>query len=51
MRRYHLVTLILLLISAIDFALAAPVLVQEKRQAPVDVAGTPKDVTTVLEKR
>jgi hypothetical protein len=50
MRRY-LVTVILLIISAIDFALAAPVLVQEERQAPVDVANTPKDVTTVLEKR
>ena len=52
MRRYYdIVTGILLILSIIDFTLAAPVLVQEKRQAHVDVAHVPKDVITVLEKR
>jgi hypothetical protein len=50
MRRYNIVTGILLILS-IDFALTAPVLVQEKRQARVDVVHMPKDVITVLEKR
>ena len=51
MRRYDIVSGILLILSFIDFALAAPVLVQEKRQAGVDVVHIPRDVTTVLEKR
>jgi hypothetical protein len=51
MRRYDIVSGILLILSIIDFALAAPVLVQEKRQASVDVVHIPKDVITVLEKR
>ena len=51
MRRYDIVSGILLILSIIDFALAAPVPVQEKRQTCVDVVHIPKDVTTVLEKR
>ncbi|KAN0123263.1 hypothetical protein V8E52_003216 [Russula decolorans] len=51
MRRYDIVSGILLILSIIDFALAAPVLVQEKRQASVDVVHIPKDVITVLGKR
>ncbi|KAN0123272.1 hypothetical protein V8E52_003225 [Russula decolorans] len=51
MRRYDIVSGILLILSIIDFALAAPVLVQEKRQASVDVGHIPKDVITVLGKR
>jgi hypothetical protein len=44
---------ILLTLPIIDFkfALAAPVLVQEKRHACVDAVHSPKDVVTVLEKR
>ncbi|KAF8491694.1 hypothetical protein F5888DRAFT_964582 [Russula emetica] len=52
MRRYDIVVSgILLILSIIDFALAAPVLAQEKRQALVDVINIPKDVITVLGKR
>jgi hypothetical protein len=54
MRRYDVVSGILLILSIIDFAefaLAAPVLVQEKRQACVDMVHKPKDVITVLGKR
>jgi hypothetical protein len=51
MRRYNIVTRILLILSIIDFALAAPVLVQEKRQAFVDAVLIPKDVITELGKR
>jgi hypothetical protein len=51
MRRYNIVSGILLILSIIDFALAAPVLVQEKRQAWVNVVHIPKDVITVLGKR
>ena len=51
MRRYDIVTGILLILSVIDFAFAAPVLVQEKRQASVDVVNTPRDAITVLGKR
>ena len=51
MRRYDIVLGILLILSIIDFALAAPVLVQEKRQARVDVVHIPRDVITVLWKR
>ena len=42
---------ILLILSIIDFALAAPVLVQEKRQPCVDVVHIPKGVISVLGKR
>ncbi len=51
MRRYYIVSGILLILPIIDFALAAPVLVQEECQAYVDVVHIPKDVITVLEKR
>jgi hypothetical protein len=52
MRRYNIILGILLILSIIDFALAAPVLlVQEKRQAGVDVVRMPKDVIFVLGKR
>ena len=50
MRRHDLVTGIVLLLSIIDFALAAPVLVQEC-QACIDVVHIPKDVVTVLGRR
>jgi hypothetical protein len=42
---------ILLILSIIDFSLAAPVLVQENRQAGVDVVHIPKYVITALGKR
>ena len=51
MRRCDIITGILLILSISDFALAAPVSVQEKRQARVDVVHIPKDLTTVLGKR
>jgi hypothetical protein len=51
MRRYDIVSGILLILSVIDFALAAPLLVQENHQACVDVVHIPKDVITVLGKR
>ena len=51
MRRYVIVSGILLILPVIDFALAAPVLVQEKRQASVDVLNIPRDEVTVLGKR
>ena len=49
--RYGIVSGILLILSVIDFALAAPILVQEKRQTSVDEVHMPKDVITVLGKR
>ena len=51
MRRYNIVSRIILIITVITFALAAPVLVQEKHQAGVDVVHVPGDVITVLGKR
>jgi hypothetical protein len=48
MRRYNIVSGILLILSIIGFALAAPVLKHEKHQARVDVVHIPRDVTTVL---
>jgi hypothetical protein len=51
MRRYDIVFVILLILSIIDFALAAPVLAQEKRRPRVDVMQIPKDEITVLGKR
>jgi hypothetical protein len=51
MRRYNLVSGILLILSIIDFALAVPVSAQEKRQENADVVHMPKDVITVLGKR
>ena len=49
MRRYDIVSGILLILSIIDVALAAPVLVQENCCA--DMVHTPKDETTMLGKR
>ena len=52
MRRYNIVVSgILLIFSINNFAFAAPILVQEKHQARVDVVHIPKDVITVVEKR
>ena len=50
MRRYNMVSWILLILTVITFALAAPVLVQDKRQAWVDVVHVP-EVVTILGKR
>jgi hypothetical protein len=50
MRRYNTVPLILLILSIINFALAAPVPMPEKCQS-VDMVHVPKDVITVLGKR
>jgi hypothetical protein len=49
--RWYIVFIILLTLSINDFALTAPVLVQEKRHACVDAVHVPKDVVTVLDKR
>jgi len=51
MRQYDLVSHIFLILSIINFALAAPVLVQEKHQTCHDVLYNPEDATTVLGKR
>ena len=51
MRWYNIVTGILLTLPIVDFALAAPVLVQEKSQARVGGVHIPKDVITGLWKR
>src|SRR5712691_2697067 len=51
MRRYNIICGIFLILSIIDLALAAPVRVQENRQAFVDVVDMPRDVITVLGKR
>src|SRR5882762_60180 len=51
MRRYNIVPLTFLILSIINFALAALVLTPEKRQVRVDVAHVPKGVITVLGKR
>jgi hypothetical protein len=47
MRRANIVSGILLILSTIDFAVTAPVLVQEKRQTSANVVHIPHDVTTV----
>ena len=51
MRQFDIFSGILLILSIIDFALSAPVLVQEKHQACADVVHIPKDVISVLGKR
>ena len=51
MRRYDIVSGILLILSVINFVLAAPVLVQEKRQTSVDEVHTRRDMLTMLGKR
>ena len=50
MRWYHILTGILVILFIVDFALAAPVLSQEKRQARVDVVHIPRPKDTI-EKR
>jgi hypothetical protein len=51
MRRYYIVSGILLILPIIDFAVAAPALVQEKRQVGVDAVHIPEAAITMLEKR
>jgi hypothetical protein len=51
MRRYYIVSGILLILPIIDFALAVPVLVQENRQAGVDVVHILEDAVPMLGKR
>src|SRR6267154_1094581 len=53
MRRYNKVSRILLILTVTTFAIAAPALVQEKRQAGVDEVPVhvPNDPVTVLGKR
>ncbi len=51
MRRCDVVSQIFIILSIINFALAAPVLVQEKCQACLDVVYNHEDATTVLGKR
>jgi hypothetical protein len=51
MRLYNIVSGIILILPIIDFAVTAPVLVQEKRQARVDVVHIPGDAMTMLGKR
>jgi hypothetical protein len=51
MRRYNIVSRILLILTVITFVLAAPALVQDKRRAYVDMVHVPEDVITVLGKR
>ena len=49
-RKFETVSGTLLILSIIDFALAAPVPVQEKHQARANMVHTPKDVITMSEK-
>ena len=51
MRLYDIVSGVILILSIIDFAPAAPVPVQEKRQACVDMVHIPRDVIAVLGER
>lgn len=51
MRRYYMVSGILLILSTVDFAVAAPALVREKSQTGVDVIQIPEGMTTMLGKR
>lgn len=51
MRQYNIVSRILIVLTAITFALASPVLVQEERHAYSDKSHVPKDVTHGLGKR
>jgi hypothetical protein len=51
MRRYYIVSGILLILSIINFALAAPILPREKHQARVGVVHIPKHMRTVFGKR
>jgi hypothetical protein len=49
--RWHIIVSGIVILSIIDFTLAAPVLVQEKRQACAEVVNIPNEVVTVLGKR
>jgi hypothetical protein len=51
MRRYYIVSGIFLILPIIDFAIAAPVLVQGTRQAGADVMRMPEDAMTILGNR
>jgi hypothetical protein len=51
MRRYYIVPVILLMLPNIDHTVAAPVLVQEKRQAGVNGVHIPEGAITMLGKR
>ena len=51
MRRHYIISGILLIFSIIDFAVAAPALVPQKRQAVVHVVRIPQDAITMLRKR
>jgi hypothetical protein len=51
MRWYYIVSGIFFIIPIIDFAFAAPVLVQETHQGGVDVVYIPEDAMTMLGKR
>jgi hypothetical protein len=51
MMRLYLVSGILLIVPIVNFAIAAPVLVQEKLQARVDMVGPPEYMGSVLGKR
>jgi hypothetical protein len=51
MRRYYIFSGILLVLPIINFAVAAPALVQDKRQPGVDVVHIPEDAITMLGKR
>jgi len=51
MRGYNIVSGILLVLPIINFAVAAPALLPEKRQAGVDMAHIPEDAVTMLGKR
>lgn len=51
MRWYNIVSAVLFILSLTYFSLAAPLLVQEKRQARVNVLHIPKDIITALGKR
>jgi hypothetical protein len=48
MRQYNIISRILLILAVSTFALAAPVLVQEKCEACVDEVHIPGDVIAVL---
>jgi hypothetical protein len=51
MRRYNIVSRILLILTVITLVLAAPALVRDERQARADVVHRPEDVIPVLGKR
>ena len=51
MRLYYTVSGIILILPIINFAVAAPVLVQERRQTGINVVYTPKEAMTISRKR